>query len=228
LGLGFALSLLFFMDQNISSSMVNSPRNRLRKGAAYNLDLLVLAIINAVLSVFGLPWVHGAIPHSPLHVRALADIEEHVDNGHLKEIVVYVRETRITTLIAHILIAISIIMVPAPLNVIPIPVLYGLFLFLSITALSEFQLWERIMLVFTEQNAYPPTHYIRKVPQRLVHAFTFLQLIQLAILCAFSFSGSPYLKMFFPVLLMLMLPVRRMIVPYFVPERYLDALDGEL
>jgi sodium borate transporter 11 len=28
MGLGFCLSLLFFMDQNISQSMVNSPDNK--------------------------------------------------------------------------------------------------------------------------------------------------------------------------------------------------------
>ena len=28
MGLGFCLSLLFFMDQNISGAMVNSPENR--------------------------------------------------------------------------------------------------------------------------------------------------------------------------------------------------------
>ena len=30
--LGFPLSLLFFMDQNIAESMVNSPDNKLVKG----------------------------------------------------------------------------------------------------------------------------------------------------------------------------------------------------
>ena len=84
-------------------------------------------------------------------MRALADIEEHMDHGHLKEIVVYVRETRLTTLISHILIALSLLMIPSPLNFIPIPVLYGLFLFLAISALSDFQLWERMLLIFTEQ-----------------------------------------------------------------------------
>lgn len=28
MGLGFTLSLLFFMDQNISAAMVNAPQNR--------------------------------------------------------------------------------------------------------------------------------------------------------------------------------------------------------
>ena len=40
--LGFPLSLLFFMDQNISAAMVNSPDNKLVKGNAYHWDLLVI------------------------------------------------------------------------------------------------------------------------------------------------------------------------------------------
>lgn len=58
---------------------------RLKKGSAYHLDLLVVALINGFLSIFGLPWVHAALPHSPLHVRALADVEERVDRGHVFE-----------------------------------------------------------------------------------------------------------------------------------------------
>lgn len=41
-GLGFALSILFFMDQNITGQIVNSPTNNLKKGPAPHLDLFVL------------------------------------------------------------------------------------------------------------------------------------------------------------------------------------------
>ena len=41
--LGFPLSLLFFMDQNIAESMVNSPDNKLVKGTSYHWDLMVLS-----------------------------------------------------------------------------------------------------------------------------------------------------------------------------------------
>lgn len=58
---------------------------RLVKGTAYHWDLLLLAIINTLLSLFGLPWIHAAYPHSPLHVRALALVEERVENGHIYE-----------------------------------------------------------------------------------------------------------------------------------------------
>lgn len=86
MGLGFTLSLLFFMDQNISAAMVNAPQNRLKKGCAYHLDLLVVAILNGFLTLYGLPMMHGVLPHSPLHARSLADIEERVEEGHLREV----------------------------------------------------------------------------------------------------------------------------------------------
>jgi len=37
---------------------------RIKKGPAYHWDLMVVALLNAVLAYFGLPMVHGALPHS--------------------------------------------------------------------------------------------------------------------------------------------------------------------
>lgn len=59
---------------------------RLKKGTAIHLDMLVVAFLNMALSLFGLPWMHGALPHSPLHIRALADVEERVAQGHVHEV----------------------------------------------------------------------------------------------------------------------------------------------
>jgi len=226
IGLGFVVSILFFMEGNIAASIVNNPRNRLKKGPAFHLDMFVTGLINALMSVFGLPWVHGSLPHSPLHVRALADIEETIESGHVTEKITYVRETRLTTLISHVLIGASICMVPDPLSLIPIPVLYGLLLFLAITSLDEFQIWERFVLIFTEQNLYPPIHYLRKVPQNIVHIFTFIQLLQLGVLCAICFLGSAYLKMLFPFVIITLMPIRANILPRLIPKKYLEALDG--
>ena len=59
--------------------------HRLKKGAAYHWDLFTVAVINGFLSIFTFPWVHAALPHSPLHVKALADMEERVDQGHVHQ-----------------------------------------------------------------------------------------------------------------------------------------------
>ena len=32
------------------------------------------------LTLMGCPWIHGALPHSPLHARALADLESRVED----------------------------------------------------------------------------------------------------------------------------------------------------
>lgn len=225
MGLGFCLSLLFFMDQNISSALVNNPANKLKKGTAYHLDLFVVALMNCFVSIFGLPWVHAALPHSPLHVRALADVEERVDQGHVYHIVVRVRETRLTLLLSHVLIGLSILMLPSPLQYIPKAVLYGLFLYIAYTALDGNQLFERIVLLITEQAAYPPNHYVRRVPQRKMHMFTAVQLVQLGSLCGFGFAPWPYLKMVFPLLIFSFLPIRHKLVPYLIDLKFLDALD---
>lgn len=39
------LTALFYMDQNISVRVVNNPDNKLKKGAAYNLDMVALGLI---------------------------------------------------------------------------------------------------------------------------------------------------------------------------------------
>ena len=52
--------------------------------------MLVVGCLNIPLSIFCLPWMHAVLPHSPLHVRALADIDEHVEEGHVYDIIVKV------------------------------------------------------------------------------------------------------------------------------------------
>lgn len=33
-----------------------------------------MALLVVVCSILGLPWAHGALPQSPMHVRALAEV----------------------------------------------------------------------------------------------------------------------------------------------------------
>uniref|UniRef100_A0A0P5ZXE0 Sodium bicarbonate transporter protein 11 n=1 Tax=Daphnia magna TaxID=35525 RepID=A0A0P5ZXE0_9CRUS len=227
MGMGFSLSLLFFMDQNITSAMVNNPCNKLKKGPAYHWDLFVVALVTAFLSVFGLPWMHATLPHSPLHVRGLADVEERVDQGHVYEIIVKVRETRLTGMISHFFIGLSLFLLPYPLAYIPTAVLDGLFLYMAVTALNGNQMFERITLLFMEQAAYPPNHYIRRVPQRKIHQFTGCQVTQLLVMCLFGFAPWAYMKMVFPLIILFLLPVRHRLVPQLIEGRFLEALDGE-
>ncbi|KAH9426276.1 hypothetical protein DERP_010843 [Dermatophagoides pteronyssinus] len=237
--LGFALSMLFFIDQNVSAALVSSPSNHLKKGDAYHWDLLIVAIINLGLSLIGYPWMHGILPHSPMHARSLADVitvgssssasaSYSGDTSNVnRQIVIKSRETRITGIMIHILIAIVIIFIPWILSYIPVAVLCGLFLYCAASTLRENSLYERILLFFTEQTSYPPTHYLRKCPQRIVHLFTIIQLFQLILICFFGFSSWEYIQLIFPLIIALLIPIRWLILPIFIEKHYLAIIDNK-
>lgn len=46
-------------------------------------------------------------------------------------------------------------------------------------------------------------------------------------MCFFGFSPVNIIEMFFPVIILLMIPFRHRIVPKYIDEKYLDALDGK-
>uniref|UniRef100_A0AAQ4PZS6 Bicarbonate transporter-like transmembrane domain-containing protein n=1 Tax=Gasterosteus aculeatus aculeatus TaxID=481459 RepID=A0AAQ4PZS6_GASAC len=226
-GLGFLLALLIFIDQNIVISLTHVPEHKLLKGTAFHWDLMLTGFINILMSSLGLPWMHAAFPHSSLHARQLAKVEQHVENGHLYSTIVSVKETRLTSLVANILIGLSVFMLPIPLQWIPKPILYGLFLYIAATSLDGNQMVDRIALLLKEQTSYPPTHYIRRVPQRKVHYFTALQMIQLIVLCAFGMYPLPYMKMVFPLMMILLVPVRTSLLPRVIDAKYLDIMDAQ-
>uniref|UniRef100_A0A7N8Y4A6 Solute carrier family 4 member 11 n=1 Tax=Mastacembelus armatus TaxID=205130 RepID=A0A7N8Y4A6_9TELE len=227
MGLGFLLAILIFIDQNIVVSLTNAPENRLLKGTAYHWDLMLSGLINILMSVLGLPWMHAAFPHSTLHVRQLAFVEQRVERGHLYETIVQVKETRLTSLAANIFIGVSVMLLPLPLQWIPKPVLYGLFLYIALTSIDGNQMCDRMALLLKEQTSYPPTHYIRKVPQRKIHYFTFLQMMQLLVLCAFGMYPMPYMKMIFPLVMILLIPIRYNLLPRIIEAKYLDIMDAQ-
>uniref|UniRef100_A0A1I8FH19 HCO3_cotransp domain-containing protein n=1 Tax=Macrostomum lignano TaxID=282301 RepID=A0A1I8FH19_9PLAT len=123
-----SLSMLFFMEQNISSAMVNCPANKLRKGSAYHLDLLTCGDLDERSHVlFGFrPGARRPCRNSPLQRESFGRLEERIDLGqHVHQSVVRVRETRITGVVSNVLIGLSLLMCPVPLSFIPVPVLDG-------------------------------------------------------------------------------------------------------
>lgn len=152
--LGFFLSMLFSIAHCVCASIVGSPTNRLKKGPAFHWDLFVLGLLNAGLSIFGLPWIYGVLPHSPLHSRLLSDVVPATDTQHNSAksyVVVHVRETRVTGVLVHLLIGLVVIMIPDSLSHIPVAVLCGLFLYCAISILRNNSIFDRVVLFFTEQ-----------------------------------------------------------------------------
>jgi mannitol/fructose-specific phosphotransferase system IIA component (Ntr-type) len=222
-GPALLVTVLVFLDQNITARIVNSPDHRLHKGEAYHLDLGVVGLLMAACSLFGLPWLVAATVRSLNHVRSLATVEEVVSpNGETRDRVIHVRENRLTGLAIHLLIGLSLLLLPL-LKTIPMAVLYGLFLFMGVVSMSGNQFFERLSLWLKDPALYPVTHYIRRVPGWTIHAFTLLQLACLGVLWFVKSSGFGIL---FPVFIALLVPVRILAGRFFSTE-HLAALDAE-
>jgi len=222
IGPALLVTVLLFLDQNITTRLVNSPLHALRKGAGYHLDLAIVGVITAVCSLFALPWIVAATVHSLNHVKSLATTET-VDLGSsTRERILVVQENRMSPLLIHVLIGCSILMLPL-IKAIPMEVLFGLFLYMGFTTLNGTDFFERVRLWATDRNLYPQTHYVRMVPKRVIHLFTLLQLACLIALWVLKSSPAGIL---FPLLIAMLVPLRFWMRRWFEPE-HLVALDAD-
>ena len=217
-------AVLLYLDQNITARIINSKDNKLQRGEGYHLDLAIVGVLAGICSMLGLPWLVAATVRSLNHVRALATVEEVVsDRGDTRDQIVHVRETRLTGLAIHMLVGASLLLLPW-LKLIPMAVLYGIFLFMGVVSMKGNQFFERIALWPMDRSLYPSTHYIRRVKLWVIHAFTFIQGLCLGVLWLVK-AGPPMIAIFFPLFIALLVPVRFVLSRFFSAKdlAYLDA-----
>lgn len=221
-GPALLVAVLLFLDQNITTRLVNSPLHALRKGPGYHLDLAVVGLLTLVFSVFGLPWIVAATVHSLNHVKSLATTRSADPAAGSGETIVSVKENRVSGLSIHLLLGASILLLPL-IQAIPMEVLFGLFLFMGFSTLNGTDFFARVRLWLTDSRQYPQTHYVRKVPRRIIHLFTLVQTAGLAVLWVLKSSPAGIL---FPLLIALLVPFRLWLERWFQPA-HLALLDAE-
>uniref|UniRef100_A0A8C7Q8V4 Anion exchange protein n=1 Tax=Oncorhynchus mykiss TaxID=8022 RepID=A0A8C7Q8V4_ONCMY len=200
------VTILIFMDQQISAVIVNRKENKLRKGCGYHLDLFWVGVLMAVCSFLGLPWYVAATVISIAHIDSLKMESESSAPGEQPQFL-GVREQRLTGILVFVLTGVSIFLAPV-LQFIPMPVLYGVFLYMGVASLSGIQFWERIKLYMMPSKYQPDFPFLRHVPLRRVHLFTLVQIICLAVLWVLK---STVLAILFPVMILGLLVVRKML-----------------
>uniref|UniRef100_Q9BY07-2 Isoform 2 of Electrogenic sodium bicarbonate cotransporter 4 n=6 Tax=Homininae TaxID=207598 RepID=Q9BY07-2 len=190
------VTILIFMDQQITAVIVNRKENKLKKAAGYHLDLFWVGILMALCSFMGLPWYVAATVISIAHIDSLKMETETSAPGEQPQFL-GVREQRVTGIIVFILTGISVFLAPI-LKCIPLPVLYGVFLYMGVASLngiqmgtggSEFKIqkkltpfWERCKLFLMPAKHQPDHAFLRHVPLRRIHLFTLVQILCLAVL----------------------------------------------
>lgn len=154
-------TILIFMDQQITAVIINRKEYKLKKGCGYHLDLLVLAVLIQICSVMGLPWFVAATVLSINHVNSLKVESETAAPGEKPQFL-GVREQRVTHIMIFLTIGCSVFMTPL-LGHIPMPVLYGVFLYMGAASLKGLQLFDRLLIMFMPAKYQPDFMFLRQV-----------------------------------------------------------------
>lgn len=153
------------------------------------------------------------------------DVEREIDDL----LPVEVKEQRLSNLLQSIMVGGCVAAMPF-LKKIPTSVLWGYFAFMAIESLPGNQFWERILLLFTAPSrrfkVLEDYHaaFVETVPFKTIATFTIFQTIYLLI--CFGLTWVPIAGVMFPMMIMLLVPVRQYFLPRFFKGAHLQELDA--
>lgn len=157
--------------------------------------------------------------------ETIFDVEKEIDDL----LPVEVKEQRLSNLLQSAMVGGCVAAMPL-LKMIPTSVLWGYFGFMAIESLPGNQFWERILLLFTAPSRrykiIEECHavFIETVPYKTVAFFTIFQSIYLLI--CFGITWVPIAGVLFPLMIMLLVPVRQYLLPRFFKGAHLQELDA--
>lgn len=220
--IGFAV--LGYLDQNLTSVIVNRPSNGLSKPPGYHLDLFVRgALTLPACAVLGLPLSVASTVPSITHVISLTTYDVQQMPGGERKVPTKVVENRLTNFLIHILVGCALFLAPA-LKFLPRSVLQGVFFYMGIASLTGNNLFDRLKLwLIWDSSKYPQYHYVRKLPIQRVHLYTLVQVICLAIL--YGLKAIKETSVVFPFFMASLAIIRKGMRFMFTNEE-LKELDG--
>ncbi|XP_017623082.1 probable boron transporter 2 isoform X2 [Gossypium arboreum] len=157
--------------------------------------------------------------------ETIFDVDKEID----ELLPVEVKEQRFSNLLQALMVGACVAAMPL-LKKIPTSVLWGYFAFMAIESLPGNQFWERILLLFTapgrRYKVLEDSHAtsVETVPFKTIATFTLFQTVYL--LVCFGITWIPIAGVLFPLLIMLLVPVRQYLLPKFFKSAHLQDLDA--
>ncbi|KKA19433.1 Anion exchange family protein [Rasamsonia emersonii CBS 393.64] len=224
------LTILFYFDHNVSSLIAQGTEFPLRKPAGFHWDFFLLGLTTGVAGLLGIPFPNGLIPQAPFHTAALcvtrqvAD-EDETNKGKTIRVTDHVVEQRVSNL-AQGLLTLGTMSGPLliVLHLIPQGVLAGLFFIMGVQALQGNGITQKLVFLAQDKHLTPPSHPLKRLKRRsAVWAFVILELV--------GFGGTfaitqTIAAIGFPVIILLLIPVRSFLLPYWFTPEELSTLDA--
>ncbi|NWY20400.1 B3AT protein, partial [Aphelocoma coerulescens] len=184
--------ILIFLETQITTLIVSKPERKLVKGTGFHLDLLLIVAMGGLAALFGMPWLSATTVRTITHANALTVMSKTSAPGEKSQIL-EVKEQRISGLL-----------------LIPLAVLFGIFLYMGVTSLFGIQLFDRILLLLKPPKYHPDEPYVTRVKTWRMHLFTFTQIIFLVVLWVVKSTPA---SLALPFVLILTVPLRRFLLP---------------
>ncbi|KAJ6071959.1 hypothetical protein N7499_009973 [Penicillium canescens] len=224
------LTILFYFDHNVSSLIAQGTEFPLRKPAGFHWDIWLLGLTTFVAGLLGIPFPNGLIPQAPFHTTALcvtrqvAD-EDDTNKGKAIRITDHVVEQRVSNFSQGLL---TLGTMTGPLlivlHLIPQGVMAGLFFIMGVQALQGNGITQKLIFLAQDKNFTPASDPLKRIERRVaIWAFVLLELVGFGATFAITQTIA---AIGFPVIILLLIPVRTFLLPKWFTREELAALDG--
>ncbi|KAL8699942.1 MAG: hypothetical protein Q9224_001197 [Gallowayella concinna] len=226
------LTILFYFDHNVSSLIAQGTEFPLRKPAGFHWDILLLGLTTGVAGLLGIPFPNGLIPQAPFHTNSLCvtrqvsdESETGASKGHTTRVIDHVVEQRVSNLAQGIL---TLGTMSGPLlvvlHLIPQGVLAGLFFVMGVQALEGNGITLKMVYLAKDRSFTAAADPLSRIQRKeAIYYFVALELFGFGATFAITQTIA---AIGFPVIILLLIPVRTFLLPKYFTSEELSILDA--
>ena len=204
----------------------------LRKPAGFHWDIFLLGLTTGIAGLLGIPFPNGLIPQAPFHTNALCvtrqikdETESNEAKGHISRVVDHVVEQRASNLFQGLL---TLGTMTGPLlfvlHLIPQGVLAGLFFLMGVQALESNGITVKMLFLARDRALTAASDPLKRI-QRKEAVWYFVALELLGFGATFAVTQT-IAAIGFPILILVLIPVRTFLLPRYFTLQELSILDA--
>ncbi|XP_063685626.1 electroneutral sodium bicarbonate exchanger 1-like isoform X3 [Bolinopsis microptera] len=214
---GVLLTVLVVLMLGVVQSWINQPNHRVRKFSGRFWDQCLVGMGVLFSGVFGLPFLIPDLILTPILLHLLSKTS--VTNQDM----LYVKEQRATLTLSSLTMIIPCLLAFKLHLAVPLPLCWGVILFSSILGLRHTQLFERCKILLQSEKYHPEKGYVANTPQKVINSFTILQIVLTLVLVIVLVT--PYTCVALPVVLVLLIVMRRQLLPLVMFDEQISLLE---
>ncbi|SCB65733.1 unnamed protein product [Fusarium graminearum] len=219
---GFLTMLLFYYDHNVSSITAQARQYPLKKPGGFHWDFFLLGCTTFVSGILGLPMPNGLVPQVNLKVIPTSEGEDTEIRRPVLRAAAVVEQR-----VSHFLMGLGLVgTMTGPLLVVlhtmPSAVFAGVFFVVGWGSIESNGILQKFIYLQSEERFIQRDEPLLRIRRRKIILFISIQLIGVFACVAVSHTLA---AIAFPVLVILLIPLRIVIVPRWFSLQELQILD---